>query len=77
MSKSITGFNAAATKGRNAAILYCQHWQNEIRMESTLLAENFVNRKIKSIEYNNKRVELNKRTKDLNECIKMLDRQFG
>ena len=77
MTKNIAGFNAAAAKGRSAAVQYCQDWQLEIKKESTLLAENFVSKTIKSADYNKRRVELNNKTKDLNDCIKMLNRKFG
>ena len=77
MPRSISGYNLEAKKGKDAALKYCRAWQLEITSEGTKLASEFTGKKIDKITYNIKRDALNKQTKDLNECIQSINKQFG
>jgi len=74
MTKSIIGFNDAARRGKDVATTYCQLWRSEITKESTVLANELVNKKIDKNTYNFRRERLNKSTKDLNDCIASLNK---
>ena len=77
MSKSIGGYNAEAKKGKDAATKYLQLWQNEITVAGAGLASDLAGKKLSLAAYNLKRDELNKQTKDLNQCIGSINKQFG
>ena len=77
MSRSIMGYNAAAKNGKAAAVKYCQDWQNEVTKAGAALASDYAGKKIDKTLYNYRRENLNRQTKDLNECIQSINRQFG
>jgi len=76
-SRSISGYNTAAKQGKAAALKYCQAWQLELTKEGVELATNLTSKKIDKNTYNIKRESLNNKTKELNECIQAINRQFG
>jgi len=63
--------------GKAAAMKYCQEWQAEITKTGVTLATDYTGKKIDKATYNYRREALNKQTKDLNECIASINRQFG
>lgn len=75
MSRNITGYNAEAKKGRDAAMKYCQAWQFELTKIGAVLIADLTNKRITQAVYNIKREELNRQTEDLNKCIKTLNAQ--
>jgi hypothetical protein len=77
MQKSIIGYNEAAKRGKDAAMKYCQQWKMDITKESAALAVDLSSKKISVAAYNLKRDALNRSTKDLNECIQAINKQFG
>ena len=77
MTRSILGYNAAAKMGKTAALKYCQEWQTEVTKAGAMLAADYAGKKIDKPTYNYRRDNLNKQTKDLNECIQSINRQFG
>ena len=77
MAMSIKGYNDAARQGRAAAVDYCKDWQVEIKNEGIELATRLADKEITIEKYNALRGKLNERTKDLNACIKSINKQFG
>ena len=77
MLKSISGYNQAARMGKDAAMKYCQIWREELAAESAALTADLNNKKITPAMHNIKRESLNRRTKELNNCIQSLNKQFG
>jgi len=77
MNKSITGFNAAAKGGKDAAMRYCQGWREELNKASSELARELAAKKINATTYNYRRGALNEKTKDLNDCIAAMNKHFG
>lgn len=77
MLHSIMGYNAAAKKGKAAAMKYCQEWQLELTKAGAALASDLASKKIDRPIYNIRRERLNQHTKELNECIQSINRQFG
>jgi hypothetical protein len=70
---TITGFNAEAKKGRMAAMKYCQEWQMELVNAGMVLTTELTGHKIDKALYNVRREALNKQTKDLNDCVRMVN----
>jgi hypothetical protein len=77
MTRTISGYNIAARMGKAAAMKYCREWQAELTKLGLALASDLSSRKIDTKMYNLRRENLNKQTKDLNECIQSINRQFG
>lgn len=77
VARSILGYNVAAKMGKAAAMKYCQEWQNEVTKAGAALAADYASKKIDRATYNYRRENLNKQTKELNECIQSINRQFG
>ena len=77
MPKSIAGYNAESKNGKNAAIKYCQAWNNEIKEEGVALATDLVEKRIGRAMYNTKRNLLNLQIKDLNKCIASINSQYA
>ncbi|MCL2168735.1 MAG: hypothetical protein FWB74_01755 [Defluviitaleaceae bacterium] len=76
MASSIKGYNEAARQGKKTALEYCEKWQKELKVAGINLAKQVENKTIGLAAYNKLRAELNERTKDLNACIKSINRQF-
>ena len=77
MTRSISGYNMAARKGKDAAMKYCQSWQIEITAANATLTAEYAGKKISLATYNYKREQINRATRDLNDCIQSVNRQFG
>ena len=77
MFKSIHGYNQAVKHGKDAALKYCAMWKEELAEETAALTADLTSKKITVSMYNIKRESLNRRTKELNNCIQTLNKQFG
>jgi uncharacterized protein YhaN len=77
MKYSISGYNVEAKKGRAAVTQYCQAWKNELTAMSAALSKMFAAKEITLAMHNKKREAINKSVRELNECIKTINRQFA
>jgi len=75
MTRSVSGYNAEAKKGRDEARKYCQTWQFELTKLGAVLIADLTNKKITQAVYNLKREELNRQTEELNKCIGAMNAQ--
>ncbi|MCL1842840.1 MAG: hypothetical protein FWF79_03430 [Defluviitaleaceae bacterium] len=75
MARSVSGYNAEAQKGRDAALKYCQAWQFELSKIGANLVADLTSKKITQAVYNLKREELNRQTEDLNKCVRAVNAQ--
>ena len=69
-NRSISGFEASyRSGGKEAALRYCKDWQRELEAENRMVVDKFKRGVMNTTAYNEKRIELNSSTSDLNACI--------
>jgi hypothetical protein len=71
--RTVAGFNLEAKKGKEAARRYCQMWQMDLMKMGTDLSVELTKKMINQATYNVKRADLNKKTEELNKCIKLMN----
>ena len=62
------------TGGREKAMKYCQAWQKEVEQEGKELSDRFKKGEIDMKLYNKRRLSLNQRTAELNNCVSVLNK---
>ena len=77
MARTIKGYNEAVRKGAAEAARYCEAWQKALQIDGRKLAEDVAAKRIDLTRYNKRRKELNEETKNLNDCIKSLNKRLS
>ena len=78
MAKSVEGMQESLhAGGKDGGMKYCQEWKHELEVEGKLLQDKLKSGDIDQRLYNQKRISLNQRTLELNNCINAMNKKFG
>ncbi|MCL2170993.1 MAG: F-BAR domain-containing protein [Defluviitaleaceae bacterium] len=77
MTRTMSGYNSVAKKGRQDAVNYCMLWKDEIAKERAAIEAEYSRKIINLATYNKERDKINKSAADLNACIASINKQFG